>query len=360
MLLQQDWEALQRFQAPATQLTEVTQIIRQATACPYCGVMYDSLHAVRKHIGKSHAERGHAKTKQSYADKRVCPLSQTILLLEGIHSPTTGQSSKEAASSFADGALAPERAPASQSDTFAVQLAAPQPTPLFDRVDVQTAARSLSEADLPALIRDEINQCHCPVCRYKCENNMYPARHACKQRPAIARAEAEVRQWVVSSRIQADLKGPSACMSCTLGMWAPATCFSHVETDLRRHVRRADTGNPASSPGASAVGGGVCAEAGQPLLTQLSLPSTGPPSSTGQEIDTQDTEKRAVAESLRKGGRQPRRPGRAGPALPRQSPGLASFRRGGQRPWWKEEGETPAQAGPHTPVYAIRMEISHP
>ena len=69
MLLQQDWEALQRFQAPATQLTEVTQIIRQATACPYCGVMYDSLHAVRKHIGKSHAERGHAKTKQSYADK---------------------------------------------------------------------------------------------------------------------------------------------------------------------------------------------------------------------------------------------------------------------------------------------------
>ena len=72
------------------------------------------------------------------------------------HSPTTGQSSKEAASSFADGALAPERAPASQSDTFAVQLAAPQPTPLFDRVDVQTAARSGSEADLPALIRDEI------------------------------------------------------------------------------------------------------------------------------------------------------------------------------------------------------------
>ena len=126
---------------------------------------------------------------------RVCPLSQTILLLEGIHSPTTGQSSKEAASSFADGALAPERAPASQSDTFAVQLAAPQPTPLFDRVDVQTAARSGSEADLPALIRGEINQCHCPVCRYKCESNMYLARHACKQHPAIARAEAEVRQW---------------------------------------------------------------------------------------------------------------------------------------------------------------------
>ena len=66
------------------------------------------------------------------------------------HSPTTGQSSKEAASSFADGALA-------------LQLAAPQPTPLFDRVDVQTAARSGSEADLPALIRDEINQGHCPV-----------------------------------------------------------------------------------------------------------------------------------------------------------------------------------------------------
>ena len=32
---------------------------------------------------------------------------------------------------------------------------------------------------------------------------------------------------------------------------------------------------------------------GQPLLTQLSLPSTGPPSSTGQEMDTKDTEKRA-------------------------------------------------------------------
>ena len=74
MLLQQDWEALQRFQAPATQLTEVTQITRQATACPYCEVMYDSLHAVRKHIGKSHAERSHAKTKQSYADKsRIDP-----------------------------------------------------------------------------------------------------------------------------------------------------------------------------------------------------------------------------------------------------------------------------------------------
>ena len=37
---------------------------------------------------------------------------------------------------------------------------------------------------------------------------------------------------------------------------------------------------------------GMCGS-GQPLLTQLSLPSTGPPSSTGQEMDTKDTEKRA-------------------------------------------------------------------
>ena len=69
---------------------------------------------------------------------------------------------------------------------------------------------------------------------------------------------------VVSSWIRADLKGPSACMSCTLGMWAPATCFHALrpsgQTDFRRHVRRADTGNPASSPGASTVRG-VCAEA---------------------------------------------------------------------------------------------------
>ena len=88
---------------------------------------------------------------------------------------------------------------------------------------------------------------------------------------------------------------------------------------------------------------GVCAEVGQPLLTQLSLPSTGPPSSTGQEIDTQDTEKRAggsehgasvqVAESLRKGGR----PGRA------TEPGT---------------GQGRLQRG--RPVDAIRMEVSHP
>ena len=204
----------------------------------------------------------------------MCPLSQTILLLEGIHSPTTGQSSKEAASSFADGALAPERALASQSDTFAVQLAAPQPTPLFDRVDVQTAARSGSEADLPALIRDEINQCHCPVCRYKCENNMYLVRHACKQHPSIARAEAEVRQWA-----QGRSGVGQPCRWCQVGykqtskahqracpvLWACGhlqhafhTLRPSGQTDLviRRHVRRADTGNPASSPGASAFRGG--------------------------------------------------------------------------------------------------------
>ena len=65
---------------------------------------------------------------------------------------------------------------------------------------------------------------------------------------------------------------------------------------------------------------------GQPLLTQLSLPSTGPPSSTAgdghqghREARGRGSEHRAsvqVAESLRKGGQQPRRPGRAGPALP--------------------------------------------
>ena len=152
MLLQQDWEALQRFQAPATQLTEVTQIIRQATACPYCGVMYDSLHAVRKHIGKSHAERGHAKTKQSYADKSR--IDQEFMKHAYNGKPECAHCRKQFSfwrayillpqdslprrqpALFADGALAPERAPASQSDTFAVQLAAPQPTPLFDRVDV--------------------------------------------------------------------------------------------------------------------------------------------------------------------------------------------------------------------------------
>ena len=73
------------------------------------------------------------------------------------------------------------------------------------------------------------------------------------------------------------------------------------QTDLRRHVRRADTGNPASSPGASTVRG-VCAEADN-LFSQLSLPSTGPPSSTGQEMDTKDTEKRAP--SLSPSGRKP-------------------------------------------------------
>ena len=65
---------------------------------------------------------------------------------------------------------------------------------------------------------------------------------------------------------------------------------------------------------------------GQPLLTQLSLPSTGPPSSTAgdghhghREARGRGSEHRAsvqAAESLRKGGQQPRRPGRAGPALP--------------------------------------------
>ena len=40
MLLQQDWEALQRFQAPATQLTEVTQIIQHAPTAGLCMIVF--------------------------------------------------------------------------------------------------------------------------------------------------------------------------------------------------------------------------------------------------------------------------------------------------------------------------------
>ena len=136
---------------------------------------------------------------------------------------------------------------------------------------------------------------------------MYLARHACKQHPAIARAEAEVRQWA-----QGRSGVGQPCRWCQVGykqtskahqracpvLWACGhlqhafhTLRPSGQTDLRRHVRRADTGNPASSPGASTVRG-VCAEADN-LFSQLSLPSTGPPSSTGQEMDTKDTEKRA-------------------------------------------------------------------
>ena len=306
----------------------------------------------------------------------MCPLSQTILLLEGIHSPTTGQSSKEAASSFADGALAPERAPASQSDTFAVQLAAPQPTPLFDRVDVQTAARSGSEADLPALTRDEINQCHCPVCRYKCENNMYPARHACKQRPAIARAEAEVRQWA-----QGRSGVGQPCRWCQVGykqtskahqracpvLWACGhlqhafhTLRPSGQTDLRRHVRRADTGNPASSPGASAVRGGYVRKPDN--LFSHNCPFRRPAHllPRGRRLTRRTPRSAQWQKASGKGDGNQGDQAVQDQRSQDRARGLASFRRGGQRPWWKEEGETPARAGPHTPVDAIRMEISHP
>ena len=350
---------------------DMLRIIRQATACPIRGVMCDSLHAVRTHIGKSHPEQSQAKTKQSYADKsridnnfmkhaydgkpecahcrkqfstwkaymghwqqQACPIW---------HSPTTGHFTKEATSSLADGASVPERAPASQSETFTARLVAPRPAPLFERVDVQTAARSGSEADLPALVRDEINQGHCPICRYKCENNMYLARHACKQHPEIARPEAEVRQW---TQARSGIGQP--CRWCKVGpkqtskahqracpvLWACGhllhafhTLLPSGQTDLSRHVRRAGTRNAAGSPGAPAVRG-ICEEAGKPFFRPLSLPSTGPPSLTGQEMDTKDTEMRADEDpgnepqsSGRRPperGRQPRRPGQ-----PNQ--GLASF-----------------------------------
>ena len=278
----------------------------------------------------------------------MCPLSQTILLLEGIHSPTTGQSSKEAASSFADGALAPERAPASQSDTFAVQLAAPQPTPLFDRVDVQTAARSGSEADLPALIRDEINQCHCPVCQYKCENNMYLAKHACKQHPAIARAEAEVRQWA-----QARSGVGQPCRWCQVGykqtskahqracpvLWACGhlqhafhTLRPSGQTDLRRHVRRADTGNPASSPvrkSDNLFSHNCPFRRPAHLLPRGRRLTPRTPRSAREDPSTEPQSKWQKAS------------GKGGGQAVRQSPGLPRLQRG-------------------RPVDAIRMEVSHP
>ena len=150
------------------------------------------------------------------------------------------------------------------------------------------------------------------------------ARHACKQHPAIARAEAEVRQWAQG---RSGVGRP--CRWCQVGyrqtskahqracpvLWACGhlqhafhTLRPSGQTDLRRHVRRADTGNPASSPGASTVRG-VCAEADN--LFSHNCPF--------REARGRGSEHRAsvqVAESLRKGGQQPRRPGRAGPALP--------------------------------------------
>ena len=50
-----------------SQLTEVTLMQCNPTACPGCGVMYGSLHAVRTHIGKSHSDQSRALTKGSYA-----------------------------------------------------------------------------------------------------------------------------------------------------------------------------------------------------------------------------------------------------------------------------------------------------
>ena len=160
---------------------------------------------------------------------------------------------------------------------------------------------------------------------------MYLARHACKQHPAIARAEAEVRQWA-----QGRSGVGQPCRWCQVGhkqtskahqracpvLWACGhlqnafhTLRPSGQTDLRRHVRRADTGNPASSPGASTVRG-VCAEADN--LFSHNCPFRRPAHLLPrQEMDTKDTEKRAgedpehrasvqVAEGLRKGGQQPK------------------------------------------------------
>ena len=136
---------------------------------------------------------------------------------------------------------------------------------------------------------------------------MYLARHACKQHPAIDRAEAEVRQWA-----QGRSGVGQPCRWCQVGykqtskarqracpvLWACGhlqhafhTLRPSGQTDLRRHVRRADTGNPASSPGASTVRG-VCAEADN--LFSHNCPFRRPAHLLPrQEMDTKDTEKRA-------------------------------------------------------------------
>ena len=51
--------------ASVQSVTEVTQVFRQATPCPVCGNYFPSLHGVRTHLGKAHAETSTAYTQNS-------------------------------------------------------------------------------------------------------------------------------------------------------------------------------------------------------------------------------------------------------------------------------------------------------
>ena len=352
-------------------LTEVTGMLRRATACPICGLYYPSLHAVRTHIGKSHPEASTAYTKDSYATKshrtdkhmmhalqgkpqcrhclktfstwrafmghhhqRACPV---LYGDKKAPAPVADQTSSAPAERVsAPGGIEPLR--------FASRANFSDDTPLASRNTVQKAILQRNLPELTSLIAPTILAGHCPFCHHCSQSHKYITRHACLNHPFVKSAESLIREWAQGREgvgrpckwCKQNYKQPAQMhrKSCVV-LWA----CGHL---LHRHSKLAD-------PGQQRLPDGPCADRGAP-------PSSGRTEAVRGLHAPGTLHQRAIGECFRGG---PRAKGVNGHQQPGQKsyPGSSGGRPGDEAEvpeglWEGQPGASAASAvltGPQQP-----------
>ena len=220
-------------------LTEVTQVLRMRCSCPHCGQYFDSAHAVRVHIGRSHKDKAPKKERNptiknirrddfrvhaydgqpqcrhcfkrfygwpqfmGHFSQAACPvlhhpsdtphLPQPNPVIE-THPETadTATLHHDNAPSSAHGAFAPGGGAAAASSTARADK------PSFSKAELQDMAKAGDLKALAAALRADSHTLHCPECHQKVTKPSYLSRHAVKMHPQIRAHQDAVLSWAQS------------------------------------------------------------------------------------------------------------------------------------------------------------------
>ena len=231
-------------------LTEVTQVLRMRCSCPHCGQYFDSAHAVRVHIGKSHRDKAPRKERNptiknirrddfrvhAYGGQPQCRhgfkrfygwpqfmghFSQAACPVlhhpsDTLHSPKPNSINEPSPQVDDTATLHHDLAPSSAHGAFApgggaavTSSVAGADKPSFSRVELQDMAKAGDQKALAAALRKNSLTLHCPACHQKVAKPSYLSRHAVKMHPQI-----RAHQDDVLSRAQSHHSLQRPCQWC--------------------------------------------------------------------------------------------------------------------------------------------------
>ena len=196
-------------------LIEVSQLFQARHACQDCGQTFPTHHALQVHRGKSHQAKPPHRQPPAQTDSKprrndeqhrchalhgMPTCKHCLRSFHGwpefsghftgfacpvLHSSSANPLHNEPSQPLADGASAPERSKANDTD----------PEPLFYRTDLQTLAEGKRLKQLAMAIRTSGRLQFCPECGQWCTKSTYLARHANKLHPHMASHQQAIREW---------------------------------------------------------------------------------------------------------------------------------------------------------------------